>query len=218
MFVHKKCTKLKPKILKTMNPNEWVCSKCKTDETCDPNDINNDIENLNANINLQEIDFDKYDKMLFNPLRYENMTKTNDENILKSSHIDCSYVNIDKLNANVSNSNFDFTLLNLNIRSLNKNLDKLKECLKAVKSKFSIIGLTETQLTDKPADYLKLPGYNLDHVNRVGQNSGGVCLYISNDIKYRIKNELCKANNNYESCFIEIGQTKERNIIVASDI
>ena len=48
----------------------------------------NDIENLNENIIVEDNKFDKYDKMLFNPLRYENMSKeaeSNVENIFKVS-------------------------------------------------------------------------------------------------------------------------------------
>ena len=54
------------------------------------------------------------------------------------------------------------TSLNLNIRSLNQNFDKLNQLLKCLDHKFTIIGLTETQLTDKPDDgHLHLPDYDL---------------------------------------------------------
>ena len=37
--------------------------------------------------------------------------------------------------------------------SLNKNFDKLNQCLKRLNHKFTVIGLTETHLKDKPHDY-----------------------------------------------------------------
>ena len=141
----------------------------------------NDIENLNGNIIVEDTNFDKYDKMLFNPLRYENMSKeaeSNDENISKSINIECSYVTSERLSRNISEEQADFTLFNLNIRSLNKNFDKLILCLKSVNHDFNVIGLTETQLKDKPHEYLHLPDYNMEYMNRVGRSSGGVCLYI----------------------------------------
>ena len=55
----------------------------------------NDIENLNDNIIVEDNNFDKYDKMLFNPLRYEKMTKeeeSNAENTFGSIDIECSYI------------------------------------------------------------------------------------------------------------------------------
>ena len=97
---------------------------------------------------------------------------------------------------------------------MNKNIDKLNQCLKSLNHKFTVIGLTETQLNDKPHDYLQLPDYNLEYMNRVGRNSGDVCLYIRNDIRYKLRPGLCRANSNFESCFIEIENDKSRNIIV----
>ena len=154
--------------------------------------------------------------MLFNPLRFEIMSKesvANDENILKSADIECTYVTSKQLSQNISNQQADLTLFNLNIRSLNKNFDKLNQCL-IINHKFTVIGLIETQLKDKPLDYLPLPDYNLEYMNRAGRNSGGVCLYIRNDIKYKLRPDLCRANSNFESCFIEIESDKSRNIIV----
>ena len=102
----------------------------------------NDIENLNDNITVEDNNFDKYDEMLFNPLRYENMSKeeeSNDENISGSIDIECSYITSEKLSRNISEEQADFSLFNLNIRSLNKNFDKLKECLKSVNHNFNIV-------------------------------------------------------------------------------
>ena len=62
------------------------------------------VENLNVNVNVTGISFDKYDKRLFNPLRFKNMSKeaeTNDENILKSADIECTYVTSKQLSQNI---------------------------------------------------------------------------------------------------------------------
>ena len=82
--------------------------------------------------------------------------------------MESSYVTSEKLNQNISEEQADFTLFNLNIRSLNKNFDKLKQCLKSVNHNFNVIGLTENQLKDKPHEYLQLPDHNLEYMNRVG--------------------------------------------------
>ena len=70
---------------------------------------------------------------------------------------ECTYVTSKQLSQNISNQQADLTFFNLNIRSLNKNFDKLNQCLKSINHKFTVIGLTETQLKDKPHDYLQLP-------------------------------------------------------------
>ena len=219
LYVHKKCTNLKPKELKRLN--KWKCDKCSEGvNNSDDTEIeceSHEVISLNANVNVADINFDKYDRMLFNPLRFENMSKeseANNENILKSADIECTYVTTEQLSQNICNQQADLTLFNLNIRSLNKNFDKLTQCLKSINHKFTVIGLTETQLKNKPHDYFQLPNYNLEYMNRVGRNSGGVCLYIRNDIKYKLRPDLCRANSNFESCFIEIENDKNRNIIV----
>ena len=48
--------------------------------------------------------------MLFNPIRFENMSKeseANDENILKSADIECTYVTSKQLSQNISNQQAD---------------------------------------------------------------------------------------------------------------
>ena len=39
-------------------------------------------------------------------------------------------------------------------------------------------------------------------------------MYISQNVKYKLRNDLCKATPNYESCFIEIDQEEGKNTIV----
>ncbi len=89
LYVHKKCTKMKPRELKNIDIiNEWRCQNCSVNEN--PNTVNhsNDIENLNKNVNVQASAIDKYDKMIFNPLRFENMSKTNNECDSEDTNID----------------------------------------------------------------------------------------------------------------------------------
>ena len=108
--------------------NEWKCKKCSatvnTVDNSDDTEIeseSHDVENLNVNVNVADINFDKYDRMLFNPLQIENMSKeseANDENVLKSADIECTYVTSKQLSQNISNQQAGLTLFNLNIRSL----------------------------------------------------------------------------------------------------
>ena len=209
-YVHKKCTKLKPKELKQLCQTEWICSKCKVDDDCyDTTDSENEFQELN----ISDADLEKYDKMLFNPLRFETILRNDDS---YDFHVpDCSYIIPTQFKTVLpATKNDAFTVLNVNIRSLSGNFEKLKECIKTVNHDFSIIGLSETHLKDKPHDYYNLPGYRLEYVNRVGRNRGGVCMYITNNVNYKVRNDLCNANSNYESCFIEIERKNAKNILV----
>ena len=86
--------------------------------------------------------------------------------------------------------------------------------MKELNHDFTVIGLSETHLKDKPHDYYNLPGYKIEHTNRIGREKGGVCLYISNKMKYKVRSDLSHATENYESCFIEIEIPNRKNAIV----
>ena len=53
-------------------------------------------------------------------------------------------------------SNSTFTCLNANIRSVSKNFDKLKECLKLTNHDYTVIGLSETHFKENPHEYYNL--------------------------------------------------------------
>ena len=59
-FIHTKCTKMKPKQLKSVNKKDWVCEKCRDDTHIDSNcDIETDLNDLNeaSEFNVTDVDF-----------------------------------------------------------------------------------------------------------------------------------------------------------------
>ena len=54
----------------------------------------------------------------------------------------------------------------------------------------------------------------MEFTNRVNREKGGVCLYISDEIKYTLRKDLCKANENFESCFVKIDNPDSRNTLI----
>ena len=192
LYVHKKCTKLKQGQLKRLNPGEWECSNCRKDEHETVENNIHDINNLNENWNIVDVDLNKYEKMAFDPLRYESTTKESDLGNENLSNVKCKYVTNVQLNQMLSNQNDSLTLLNANIRSIGKKLDILRMCLKTLDHKFTAIGLSETHLKVKPLEYYHQPGYNFEYMNRVGREKGGVGLFVSNDVKYKVRQDLYK--------------------------
>ena len=90
---------------------------------------------------------------------------------------------------NFDGSIFDnnFSIINLNIRSIKFKLDEPDVWLTNLNGKPNAICLSETwcQTTSPIAS---LPGYNvvsLPHLNRKG---GGVCIYISNHVRFTVVN------------------------------
>ena len=96
-FVHKKCTKLKPKELKCLKNNEWVCQNCSKDAQRDSDsDLEDDVHNLNESpeFKITNVDFQRYDDMIFNPLRFDfNSTKKAYNDIVSEEFIHkCPYL------------------------------------------------------------------------------------------------------------------------------
>lgn len=215
LFIHKKCTNLKRKDILKIQPGEFTCINCKLNLTkaeSSVNEIPNDDDH--TNFIITDEDFSKYDKMVFNPVRYKNKAIDNEINENQQCH-NCTYLTPDQFNeSSQSSKENELSIINVNIRSLNKNFDKLKECLKATNHNFTIIGLSETHLKEKPSDYYSIPGYNFEFKNRVNREKGGVGIYVRQSVNYKLRSDLCHATPNVETCFIEIEQDNAKNIIV----
>ena len=162
--------------------------------------------------NALPIDFKMYDHLVFNPL---------DDIINSECSIECNsnseYYTDDKMD-DISKqiSINDLSLLSVNIRSMNKNFDSLKEFLHSTSVDFNIIGLVESWLKDKAHGYFHLDGYNLECANRQSDKGGGVCLFIKEELKYVVRNDLSKIKHppNTETLFIQIEQKNLRNIVI----
>ena len=151
---------------------------------------------------------DKPSKLYFNPLRQ------NDDNQAIIYDNTCEYFSNQDFNSNINSVN-ELSILNLNIRSMSKNIDKLKEHLEVLNHKFSIIAIQETWFKeDTPLNYFNLRNYCLETVNRIDCQVGGVGLYVLNDIDYKLRDDLRCQNEVYESCFIEINRSEDKNIIL----
>ena len=97
---------------------------------------------------------------------------------------------------------------------MSENFDSLKACIKKTNKEFSVIGISETHLKDKPNDYLNIPGYSIEYTNRIGREKGGVCMFISDKVKYKLMKDLCYATSNFESCFVEIESKNSMNVVI----
>ena len=90
--------------------------------------------------------------MIFNPLRFNSdstsgkaYNDTCDETMHK-----CTYLTPEQFRLDPEASRRNLKLLNANIRSISKNFESLKECIKTLNCEFTVIGLSETHLKDQP--------------------------------------------------------------------
>ena len=220
-FIHKKCTNLKPKQLKCLDIKDWVCKDYSNTSVLEDSnsELRTDINNLNDSpqFNVTDVNFQKYDDMVFNPLRFDhNSTSKPYNDAIGNDNIHkCSYLTPDQFCIDPNEGSGKLNLLNVNIRSLAKNFDSLNECVKSLNCDFTVIGISETHLKDKPNDFYQINGFNTEYTNRADREKGGVCMYITEQVNYKLREDLCQANSNFESCFIEIeGKNRNKNIIV----
>ena len=133
--IHKKCTKLKPKELACLDTNEWICQICNlnvpTDTDCE---IEKNVNDLNecSEFDINDVDFQKYDDMIFNPLRFNSDSSsgkayndTCDETMHK-----CTYLTPEQFRLDPEASRRNLKLLNANIRSISKTSNHLKNVSK----------------------------------------------------------------------------------------
>ena len=122
----------------------------------------------------------------------------------KSEAVNLSYYNVDKFNSSSQNLlKNSFSVLHINIRSMNKNVEKVREYLSHVKGNFSIMALTGSWCSDDKADknsLWQLPNYTAIHqIRNSGQKGGGIALYVHNSLNYKIPKN--KNINNNEKMF-----------------
>ena len=108
-------------------------------------------------------------------------------------------------------NSFCLSFLHLNIRSLSRNLCGLTNLLAGVKNNFSVI---ETWLQNS-SHSVDIDGYTFVHNHRPDKAGGGVGLYITSELEFKLRDDLTIAEC-FESLFIEICRSRGKNIIVGA--
>ena len=92
--------------------------------------------------------------------------------------------------------------------------DELKNPLANIDCKFSVIGISETWLTDTYTN-VDLDSYNFIQHYRHDLVGGGVGLYLDNNMIFEMRDDLSvDGYERVESLFVEICQNKGKGIIV----
>ena len=219
-YIHKKCSNLTNKEFNQKYYVQfWHCDSCNTEIGLPFNHIEDEnkflleIYRVFENENTLEMNTkNKYEHLSFDPTLF--LTDFSE----KENNSDSPYFTEANLSQflNQSKSVHGISMLNLNIRSLDKNFDSFRDFLHSSNMSFDIIGLDETWLKNKPLDYFMLNGYNLEFKNRDKKRGGGVCLYIRDDIKYHVRDDLNNIKNPefVDSLFIEIEKSGSKNIVI----
>ena len=123
----------------------------------------------------------------------------------ESINSSCTIHNIDEFALKSRDKNF-INILNYNICSFHKNSNHFLPIVE--QSKPHVLVLTETWFTK---DYHQsIINYKSYHTIRSSRASGGVSIFIIDDIKSRKIDEICYANENIEVCSVEICLPNEK--------
>ena len=167
-----------------------------------------------------DVGFDNFESKFFS---FESILESdyNDPDINffndKLQEIDSPYFSVENFKTVSDQLNGDkFSILHLNIRSLNKNIDNLRDFLASLKGKFSVIVLTESWCdeTANKNSLFDLENYNSVHKTRKNKKGGGICIYIHKSIHFKIRNDVDLFNDEIETASVEIVKSNLKNFII----
>ena len=196
---HIKCWKNKFNfaIAKDSIISNWRCNNCST--STEPSGSNVTTDNI---INAQALN-ELYTEEI---LRSEDTEEYCIPNDVRDRYFETSDLTFTADRLKSDNSKF-FMTMSINIRSLNKydNFCKIDALVHSMAIKPHVIGITETWLTtNEHGPHNNLSGYSFISNARTKSRGGGVGLYIKNNIKFSIRNDLTVMDEKiFESIFID---------------
>ena len=106
-------------------------------------------------------------------------------------------------------------MIHFNTRSLPKNLHKIEELLNRLKFKPGILAISESKLNNNNLNQALLNNYHNMLCTNSLSSSGGVAIFIADNLKFNKLDEFSIANDNAETLFVEIdtpGKSKDLGI------
>jgi hypothetical protein len=153
---------------------------------------------------------------IYNNTWDEDDTSESPLNILNTN---CKYYTTEQFrNCRIPQNN-PLSTFCINCRSLNSNIDKLRELMidtSLDNFQFDVVGITETFKIHNELNY-DIPGYHPLQFNTRADDDrqGGVGLYIKDNIKYIQRNDLSVfIPHVFESLFVEIHIKKHSKLII----
>ena len=143
-------------------------------------------------------DADRLETLLFNPVERPELFNPLCSHLNPDSNFitrlpDSGYTVEEDLSNRVASfgDKTNFSIIHLNTRSLMWNFDQLNSLLRNLNMLFSVIGVSETWLTDCTAELVNITGYNFVSNRCKSKTGGGVGIYLQNGVEYKLLEE-CK--------------------------
>jgi exonuclease III len=135
--------------------------------TDEMDDILEEIETIDLDDPSFDLDEPEFDRGNFNP-----------------------WTPVNKINGDLRSFKNKFTIAHINARSLNKNIEELREII--YKTNFDAVAISETWLTkNTPHDRFELNHFSIFRNDRTSKRGGGVLWYIRDHYKAKVIKTLC---------------------------
>ena len=104
------------------------------------------------------------------------------------------------------------SIAHLNTQSMTSSFPEFEAMLSAYK--FDIITLSETWLKDNKLllQYVSIPGYNFEFLNRQNKRGGGVGVYLKDHLQYKVRKDIYQKNSKIEHVARNKGEIKEQQL------
>ena len=100
---------------------------------------------------------------------------------------------------------------------MNKNFESFKEFYLTINVKFSIVCFSEIWVDDisfsKNSNF-QLSGYQVLHQTRKNRKGGGVCVFVHENLSFKLREDLSINCDAIQSLSVEISSTKSNNILI----
>ena len=143
-----------------------------------------------------------------------NPKRVDEEGTPLNKSIKCKYYDVDEISKIFTSDKF--SILHINIASMSRHFDELCTLLDKTKSKFKIIGISETRFCAQPILNFSIPDYNVEFTP-TESSCGGTLLYISKTETYICRNDLNQllySPKLLEATFVELKYSSSTNVIV----
>ena len=98
---------------------------------------------------------------------------------------------------------------------MNANFSKIENCLNNIGHNFDVIAISETWFGTNSSITI-LEGYEFSHQPRLNKNGGGVALYISKCLTFKVISKASTSIDNLLECLsVELILTNSKNVIVS---
>ena len=129
--------------------------------------------------------------------------------------VSCQYSTIEKVNQSVLYPS-QLSVIHINVRSLQRNFDALQLLLSSLKTKPSIILITETWLDPSLSKSYMLDGYQLEVSSQLVHRGKGTAMYICSSLPYSRRRDLESSNEQYQTVFVELKTSCNKLAIIGT--